>query len=506
MGERRRQRNQSKTPDSSLSRQTALQQSRPMSLQSAAGNRTTAELVDSLSGTSSGNSTQNQIESNDTSVPSANNELEEKSRWEEAGDWILGSIGGEFTDDPTYGQISADFVLSVIPYVDQAADARDLTAHIYRLGFRGEHKDKMRWVALAFSLIGLVPEIGSVIKSMSKLAIRFVGRNLSSMMSLVQRLLGMLPDSFSDLNGARRYIASHWNEWVKLGQKAWDVLLGKGTELVNKLAALIKRIGDVSDFILNLGKRFLIDRIEQLQRLSTQMLPDVFNQTRERIMAAMDNLTERFGPRKAVASGPSTSSIPSRTQPMQMSSLNKDGDIGKSISVEDLRPSYGEEIEEIRRKTIEEHQLRISPESELEDQIKDLSIVSRKKAGVSLEETHHIATRYRDKNIKILESVGLKVDDDLNLIKNFAEHGQMRGWYDWKNKVFRYKMKGHHPDYNHWVTEQLMQAAPTGLAPNQALDRVTGVLRKLEAIIRKHPGVLQYGPDILPPGLKNLVP
>jgi hypothetical protein len=129
---------------------------------------------------------------------------------------------------------------------------------------------------------------------------------------------------------------------------------------------------------------------------------------------------------------------------------------------------------------------------------------TRKQAGVSLEEDHHIATRYLEKNRKIFEAAGTHVDADLNLIKEFPEHGQLRGWYDWKNRSYKYSMKGHHPEYNRWVTKTLTDATPAGLAPDQALNRILQVNQKLENIIRQYPEVLSHGPDILPPHLRNL--
>lgn len=133
-----------------------------------------------------------------------------------------------------------------------------------------------------------------------------------------------------------------------------------------------------------------------------------------------------------------------------------------------------------------------------------LSTRTRKQAGVSLEEDHHIATRYRKANRTIFEKVGFHVDDDLNLIKEFPEHGQLRGWYDWKNRSYKFNMKGHHPEYNSWVTKTLTNAIPPGLAPDQALNRILQVTQRLGTIIKKHPEVLSHGPDILPLHLRNL--
>ncbi len=128
----------------------------------------------------------------------------------------------------------------------------------------------------------------------------------------------------------------------------------------------------------------------------------------------------------------------------------------------------------------------------------------RIKKRVSLEEDHHIATRYREENKAIFKRAGLDINDDLNLIKDFPEHGQLRGWYDWEKRSYKFNMKGHHPKYNEWVTRNLTQAIPPGLGPDQALDRIVKVTRKLDTIIRKHPEVLSHGPGILPQELQHL--
>ena len=129
---------------------------------------------------------------------------------------------------------------------------------------------------------------------------------------------------------------------------------------------------------------------------------------------------------------------------------------------------------------------------------------TRRQAGVSLEEDHHIATRYLGRTKALFESAGTHVDAELNLIKEFPEHGQLRGWYDWKGRSYRFNMKGHHPEYNRWVTETLSNAVPPGLPPDAALSRILNITARLETIIRRHPEVLSHGPDILPPALRKV--
>ena len=230
------------------------------------------------------------------------------------GSWILEAIGGEFIDDPTYGQIAVDFVLSIIPYVDQAADARDLVAHIWRLGFRGEYADPLRWIALVFTLIGLVPEVGSAIKSLSKAAIRFVRRNVDEIFSAARRLLGFLPEAGSSFRAAREYIVEHWDEWVRYGRDAWDALLARGSELVDRIAARISEVRLTIGPAIDRLKANLNERLANLHRLSEERLPEAFNTVRERVVEAMDRLAGRERP-PSVSAGGRTSDVAGEATP-----------------------------------------------------------------------------------------------------------------------------------------------------------------------------------------------
>jgi hypothetical protein len=123
---------------------------------------------------------------------------------------------------------------------------------------------------------------------------------------------------------------------------------------------------------------------------------------------------------------------------------------------------------------------------------------TRKQANIGLKEDHHIATKYLKKNRDLFKKLGISIDDDLNLIKDFPEHAQLRGWYDWKGGKYTFKMRGHHPEYNAWVTKLLKDALQgPKLKPDQALERVTKVLKRLNEVIRNNPEVLSHGPSAL---------
>jgi hypothetical protein len=73
----------------------------------------------------------------------------------------------------------------------------------------------------------------------------------------------------------------------------------------------------------------------------------------------------------------------------------------------------------------------------------------------------------------------------------------LRGSYDWKDGKYTFKMRGHHPDYNAWVTQLLKDATKGKRRPDEALERVTKLLKKLDEVIRANPELLTHGPKAL---------
>jgi hypothetical protein len=261
---------------------------------------------------------------------------EEESWYSAAGSWILGAIGGEFVDDPGFSQIAVDFVLSMIPYVDQVADARDLVAHIWRLGFRDEYTQVLRWIALVFTLVGLIPEVGSAIKSASKAALRFVGHNLGEAVKLLRKLMAHLPEMGSSMRGVRNYVIAHWDDWARLGRGAWSRLLAGGSRLVEAIMSQLQKVRRLPGLLLERGKRFLLDRLARLEKLSSEHLPKAFDTVKEKLTTFLDDLQESMGLRPALAGSPPGTHIPEpkKVEPLQMSSMGTGG--GRGPRVEDL--------------------------------------------------------------------------------------------------------------------------------------------------------------------------
>lgn len=88
--------------------------------------------------------------------------------------WFWEAIQGDFNEDRSVKQITVDAAISIIPFVDQICDVRDLIANCKKLYH--DLTDVWAWVALALTLIGLFPALGSVVKGVLKIFFLFVRR------------------------------------------------------------------------------------------------------------------------------------------------------------------------------------------------------------------------------------------------------------------------------------------------------------------------------------------
>jgi hypothetical protein len=93
-----------------------------------------------------------------------------------AGEWIWGVLQGDFNENASTSQTVISTVISMIPFVDQICDVRDMVANCKKITV--EPKESWHWVALCLTLIGLFPTLGSLFKGCGKVmfaAIRKAG-------------------------------------------------------------------------------------------------------------------------------------------------------------------------------------------------------------------------------------------------------------------------------------------------------------------------------------------
>ena len=83
------------------------------------------------------------------------------------GEWIWGALQGDFNAERSSGQIGFDMVVSLIPVVDTLCDLRDLCANVRQ--YRKDPANKVTLFFIATTVVGFIPEFGTVVKSALRL-------------------------------------------------------------------------------------------------------------------------------------------------------------------------------------------------------------------------------------------------------------------------------------------------------------------------------------------------
>lgn len=83
-----------------------------------------------------------------------------------AAEWIWTVIQGDFAEEQSTAQTITGTVISMIPFVDQICDVRDVVANCKKIN--EDKNNKWHWVALILTLIGLFPTVGSLLKGCFK--------------------------------------------------------------------------------------------------------------------------------------------------------------------------------------------------------------------------------------------------------------------------------------------------------------------------------------------------
>lgn len=77
-------------------------------------------------------------------------------------EWVWVVIQGDFAQEQSTAQVITGTVVSMIPFVDQICDVRDVVANCKKIN--QDSSNTWSWVALALTLIGLFPTLGSLAK------------------------------------------------------------------------------------------------------------------------------------------------------------------------------------------------------------------------------------------------------------------------------------------------------------------------------------------------------
>lgn len=81
--------------------------------------------------------------------------------------WVWEALQGDFNPNRSVGQVGFDTVVCLVPGVDTVMDVRDLIANI--IAIVRAPASGMAWFSLVLTLVGFIPELGSVAKGVVKI-------------------------------------------------------------------------------------------------------------------------------------------------------------------------------------------------------------------------------------------------------------------------------------------------------------------------------------------------
>ena len=150
-----------------------------------------------------------------------------QNAWEagaDAMDWAWETVQGDFNENPTSGQIITNALITMIPVIDQAADVRDILANLKLLIWEKRYDEFGVWLALFFTLIGLIPTLGSALKGVLKLV--WKGAKLEELLKVFNWFMkGNGVKWLKDLKGGK--LQQYAKEAAEIGHRIFDVVISK---------------------------------------------------------------------------------------------------------------------------------------------------------------------------------------------------------------------------------------------------------------------------------------
>lgn len=94
-----------------------------------------------------------------------------KKDLEAAAEWLWTVLQGDFAEEQSTAQVVTGTVISMIPFVDQVCDVRDIVANCGKI--KQDTSNSFAWLALVLTLIGLFPCLGSLAKGCLKIPFNY---------------------------------------------------------------------------------------------------------------------------------------------------------------------------------------------------------------------------------------------------------------------------------------------------------------------------------------------
>jgi hypothetical protein len=222
-------------------------------------------------------------------------------------DWFWGVLQGDFNEDPSLSQTIVGSIITAIPIVDQIADVRDVIANLHKLS--KDDEDFWSWVALAITLIGLIPIVGSLLKGVFKTVVQFIRRGGKHADQALETILAMI-------RGAGKGDPVRWLRSLPVDQYA-----RQATKHFNEITEkIILGLSDVRHMWL--ARRVLGDKVEKL-KLVEQQIQKLKALGKDKIPEAMrflkkelDTLLDRAKPAKLSGSTDTANTLAHSAKPL----------------------------------------------------------------------------------------------------------------------------------------------------------------------------------------------
>uniref|UniRef100_UPI0037362D2C DNA/RNA non-specific endonuclease n=1 Tax=Vibrio atypicus TaxID=558271 RepID=UPI0037362D2C len=160
--------------------------------------------------------------------------------------WSWELLQGDFNENPTVGQIITNAIITAIPVVDQVADVRDICACIKFLAWDKRYEDKAVWITVVFTVIGLVPTVGSLLKGVFKLI--YKGAKLDELLEVFNFFKkGNGVAWLKELHGGK--LKQHMQEAASIAHQIFDACTSK---LIEVQAFLPRYLTDAHNNIVEL--------------------------------------------------------------------------------------------------------------------------------------------------------------------------------------------------------------------------------------------------------------
>lgn len=244
--------------------------------------------------------------------------------------WGWETLQGDFNENPSTGQIVTNAVVTMIPVVDQVADVRDIVANLKLLVWDKRYNEFFPWLALFFTLIGLIPVLGSALKGVLKTI--WKGAKLDEVLRVI--------NWFMKDNGVKWLktlkdgkLAEYADEAAKIGHDVFDAVIEKldglkrylpdgmrdaHTELDGTLATLRLVKGEINGWFANIANK-MSERIgktldEGKPEVHNAPVQDTHTKTQEKQAPPDDDIIDDGAGMEGVGSVPDTPALNPKTR------------------------------------------------------------------------------------------------------------------------------------------------------------------------------------------------